>query len=93
MNAICFLGGVGIQELVLLLLFLFFVIGIPVGLIILIVRLVSRKNTDKVSPTNNDSQTTLLKHADKLIELKSLHERGIITQDEFEIEKRKILGQ
>lgn len=44
------------------------------------------------SPKNDDLQTPILKNAGKLRELKSLQDKGIISHDEFEIEKRKILG-
>jgi hypothetical protein len=60
---------VGVQELILLLTFLAF----PLLLVIIIVRLVRRRNPTTVSTSGSDiEQTPIFKNADKLKELKSL---------------------
>lgn len=91
MSKICFLSGVGIQELILLAIFFVFVIGIPVLLIMVIARLLRKRNAVKNQTNTNIHQTPILKHADKLKELKSLLDKGIISTDEFDSEKKKIL--
>jgi hypothetical protein len=91
-TTICFLGGIGFQELLMILLF-FFILGLPVVLIIVIVKIVSRNRAKPFeSGPINTAQTPILKNASKLIELKSLLEKGIISNEEFEAEKKEILN-
>jgi hypothetical protein len=92
MNTICFLSGVGVQELILIFTFLA-LLGAPVVLVVIIVRLVRKRNSTAVSASVSDKgQTPILRNADKLKELKSLQDKGIISGEEFEEEKRKILA-
>lgn len=89
----CFLGGVGLQEFLLLGLYLF-VIAIPIIIIaIVVIKVSQRRNATAMQPDtmSSSANTPILKNANKLKELKSLQERGIITSSEFETEKRKIL--
>ena len=88
----CFLSGVGIQEIILIVMVLPLFVGIPLVIVFVIIRLSQRKTPVFVSiPTNSPGQTPILKNADKLRELKSLQEKGIISIEEFESEKKKIL--
>lgn len=88
---ICFMSGFGFQELLLMAIF----IGIPV-LVILVVRAVQRKP----APVQNirtanfpaDIKSSVLRHADQLKALKALQEKGIISAEEFESEKKKVLA-
>jgi uncharacterized membrane protein len=74
--------GVGFQELLLQIIFLFLFIGVPL-ITVIIVKTSRRKRFIK--------QEIAWKNADKLIDLKLLREKGTISADEFESEKKKIL--
>lgn len=68
-------------------------LALPIALIIVIVKILSRKKgTSFESVPINTAQTPILKNASKLIELKSLLEKGIISKEEFEAEKKEILN-
>lgn len=94
-NIICFMSGFGFQELLLIAIFLSVFIGIPV-LVILVVKSVLRRTSTplQIQTTNppSDSKSSVLRHADQLRELKALQEKGIISAEEFETEKKKILA-
>ena len=74
------MGNLGFQELLLI----FIVIGLPVALIIFLVKLFSKPN----KPTKTSSNISL---ADELEKLNSLKEKGVITQEEFDNKKSKLL--
>ncbi|MBL7846063.1 MAG: SHOCT domain-containing protein [Cyclobacteriaceae bacterium] len=94
MNTFCILGGIGFQELLLIIIFLVFFIGVPVALIVLIVKLVQKRNNPVLPISTVDKDLTpILKNAEKLKTLKALLEKGIISSDEFEKEKKQILGE
>ena len=88
----CFLSGVGVQEIILIVMFLPLFVGVPLVVVLVIIKVSQRKTSGFVGTTTGSSgQTPILKNADKLRELKSLQEKGIISSEEFESEKKKIL--
>ena len=50
----------------------------------------ANKNIDNSNNTNSDNQEDLIK---KLTELKELHEKKILSDEEFAAAKKKILGE
>lgn len=90
MNTICYLSGIGLQEIIFLVISIGFIGGILAVLVIIITN-VSRRKKDSTPSNFVEHQTPILRNAPKLEKLKSLHERGIISREEFEIEKGKIL--
>lgn len=87
MNTLAFLSGIGVTELIILLLFF----ALPIAVIVLIIRL-TRRRPINVTVNQNFGDTPILKNAEKLKALKTLQEKGIISEKEFEEEKKKILG-
>lgn len=70
-----------------------FILALPIVLIIVIVRMLSRKKSKSFeSEPINTARTPILNNVSKLIELKALLEKGIISNEEFESEKRNILN-
>lgn len=55
------------------------------------IAVVSNTSPREIKIPEGLKQNSILKHADKLRELKQLQEQGIISNEEFETEKRKIL--
>jgi hypothetical protein len=88
----CFLGGVGVQEILLIGLFAL-ALGIPLAIVVLLIKILQRNNRNSEHRLIADSfgDSVILKNAGKLRELKSLLEQGIISHDEFELEKKKLL--
>jgi hypothetical protein len=89
----CFLGGVGVQEILLIGLFAL-ALGIPLAIVVLLIKVLQRnKNSAGHQFTIADSfgDSVILRNAGKLRELKSLQEQGIISNDEFELEKKRLL--
>jgi hypothetical protein len=91
---ICFLVGLGLQELLIIAFFLVLLGTILIILVIVIKKNSQRKNLDLGSSAEKmaaPDNSVILKNANKLKELKSLQEKGIISNEEFEAEKKKIL--
>jgi len=55
------------------------------------IAVITNSPTKEIKTPEGFKQNSILKHADKLRELKQLQEQGIISNEEFESEKRKIL--
>lgn len=76
------MGNLRFQEL----LFLFFIIGIPVILIVVFVKYLNGRNNSKSKLLNAST-------VDELEKLYSLKEKGIITQEEFDNKKAQFLSR
>jgi phenylacetate-coenzyme A ligase PaaK-like adenylate-forming protein len=89
----CFLGGVGVQEILLIGLFAL-ALGIPLAIVVLLIKILQRNNGNsehRLTIADSFGDSVILKNAGKLRELKSLQEKGIISHDEFELEKKRLL--
>lgn len=76
--------GLGFQEILLILFLFVLFVCVPVVLILVIIRNSRKKAVLTTTP--------ILENANRLRTLKSLLDQGVISRDEYESERKKLLG-